>query len=60
MNKTITYGNKQPCPKCKDTDHPCVNCGRVHAEGLATISEQTSELTDTLIKLLDRSPESKP
>ena len=54
MDKTITYKDGQPCPKCKDTGSPCHNCGRIHAQGQATITTTTSELTDTLLSLLDR------
>ena len=54
MNKTITYKDGQRCPKCNDTDKICRNCGRIHAEGEATITTSTTELTDTILSLLDR------
>jgi len=54
MNKTVVYKDGQPCPKCKDTNNTCPNCGRIHAQGQATITTTTSEFTDTLLSLLDR------
>jgi hypothetical protein len=53
MNKKIVYKDGQPCPKCKDTN-TCPKCGRIHAQGQATVVITTSELTDKLQWLLDR------
>jgi hypothetical protein len=52
---SITYVSGQPCPRCEESKNsPCKQCGRVKMVGTFMNSKSSSDLTETLLSLLDR------